>query len=68
MSTDTKGPPLYGLPFGGVAFGALWIAGAFACLFACFINNYLNTPSVPGLELPIANAAAQHRAAPGVQP
>src|SRR5438128_96806 len=32
MSTaeTSKGPPLFGLPFGGVAFGALWIVGAFA--------------------------------------
>jgi hypothetical protein len=75
MSTDTKGPPLFGLPFGGVAFGALWIAGAFAALFGCFISNYLNRPTAPALELAIANAAlapaeaAQHRpAAPAVQP
>jgi hypothetical protein len=70
MSTDTKGPPLYGLPLGGVAFGALWIAGAFAALFTCFINNYLNRASVPATELAIANAAlapaemAEHRPAP----
>ena len=58
MSTDAaKGPPLYGLPFGGVAFGLLWIAGAFAALFYCFASNYINKASVPVVELAIANAA-----------
>jgi len=57
MSTDAKGPPLYGLPFGGVAFGALWIVGAFATLFYCFASNYMNKASVPVQELAIANAA-----------
>ncbi len=70
MSTavTSKGPPLFGLPFGGVAFGALWIAGAFASLFYCFATNYIAKPSVPGEELAIANAAlapaGDHRAAP----
>ena len=69
MSTE-KGPPLYGLPFGGVAFGALWLLGAFSALFYCFATNYINKPSVPVLELAIANAAlapqhagAEHTAA-----
>ena len=64
MSTE-KGPPLFGLPFGGVAFGALWITGAFAALFYCFVTNYMNKPSVPVLELAIANAAmaSEHGAA-----
>jgi hypothetical protein len=59
MSTaaTSKGPPLFGLPFGGVAFGALWIAGAFASLFYCFATNYVKRPSVPAEELAIANAA-----------
>ena len=59
MSTEptSKGPPLFGLPFGGVAFGALWIAGAFASLFYCFATNYIKRPSVPAEELAIANAA-----------
>src|SRR5262249_54953326 len=70
MSTETKGPPLYGLPFGGVFFGALWILGAFITLFACFVGNYLNKPVAPATELAIANAAlapaetAEHRPAP----
>ncbi|HSY38032.1 MAG TPA: hypothetical protein VLA79_00855 [Polyangia bacterium] len=69
MSTDVaKGPPLFGLPFGGVAFGALWIAGAFATLFYCFASNYINKASVPAEELAIANAAlspaADHHATP----
>ncbi len=75
MSTDTKGPPLFGLPFAGVAFGALWIAGAFAALFTCFLNNYLNRAPVPAIELAIANAATtpygivEHRpGVPNVQP
>ncbi|HLK93462.1 MAG TPA: hypothetical protein VKZ18_26465 [Polyangia bacterium] len=75
MSTDTKGPPLFGLPFAGVAFGALWIAGAFTALFTCFLNNYLNTAVPPAKELAIANAAmapaesAPHRPGePAVQP
>jgi hypothetical protein len=69
MSTavTSKGPPLFGLPFGGVAFGALWIAGAFVTLFGCFASNYLNKASVPADELATANAAlapaAEHRAA-----
>jgi hypothetical protein len=42
---------------GGVAFGALWIAGAFASLFYCFATNYINKASVPVEELAIANAA-----------
>jgi hypothetical protein len=58
MSTDVaKGPPLFGLPLGGVAFGALWIAGAFATLFYCFATNYIKKASVPADELAIANAA-----------
>ena len=70
MSTaeTSKGPPLFGLPFRGVAFGALWIAGAFASLFYCFATNYINKASVPADELAIANAAlspaADHRATP----
>lgn len=74
MSTDSidrKGPPLFGLPVAGVGFGALWIAGAFAALFTCFLNNYLNRPSVPAIELPIANAAlapAESPRRPNVQP
>jgi hypothetical protein len=56
MSTE-KGPPLYGLPFGGVAFGALWLLGAFSALFYCFASNYMNKASVPALELAVANAA-----------
>ncbi len=56
MSTE-KGPPLYGLPFGGVAFGLLWLAGAFGSLFYCFATNYMNKASVPVVELAIANAA-----------
>jgi hypothetical protein len=63
MST-AKGPPLFGLPFGGVAFGLLWVAGAFATLFACFCSNYMNKASVPVQELAIASAALapQHSA------
>jgi hypothetical protein len=58
MSTaEAKGPPLFGLPFGGVAFGALWIAGAFVTLFYCFATNYIKKPIVPAEELAIANAA-----------
>jgi hypothetical protein len=57
MSTEAKGPPLYGLPFLGVAFGLLWVAGAFATLFVCFCSNYMNKASVPVQELAIANAA-----------
>jgi hypothetical protein len=72
MSTDSKGPPLFGLPFGGVAFGALWIAGAFAALFGCFISNYRNKAPVPIEELAIANAALAHGEAhaepPAAQP
>ena len=69
MSTDVaKGPPLFGLPFGGVAFGALWIAGAFASLFYCFATNYIKRPVAPVDELAIANAAlaptGDHHAAP----
>jgi hypothetical protein len=70
MSTaaTSKGPPLFGLPFGGVAFGALWIAGAFASLAYCFASNYINKASVPAEELTIANAAlspsGDHHAAP----
>jgi len=69
MSTDVaKGPPLFGLPFGGVAFGALWIAGAFASLFYCFATNYIKRPVAPVDELAIANAAlspaVEHHAAP----
>jgi hypothetical protein len=56
MST-AKGPPLFGLPFGGVAFGLLWVAGAFATLFGCFYSNYMNKASVPVQELAVANAA-----------
>jgi hypothetical protein len=73
MSTE-KGPPLYGLPLGGVAFGCLWLMGAFAALFYCFGSNYINKASVPALELAVANAAlapqhagAEH-AAPAPQP
>ena len=69
MSTaEAKGPPLFGLPFGGVALGALWIAGAFASLFYCFVSNYINKAPVPAEELAIANAAlspaADHHATP----
>jgi hypothetical protein len=69
MSTDVaKGPPLFGLPFKGVAFGALWIAGAFATLFYCFATNYIKKASVPADELATANAAlspaADHPATP----
>jgi hypothetical protein len=69
MSTEVaKGPPLFGLPLGGVAFGALWIAGAFATLFYCFATNYIKKPIVPIEELAIANAAlspvADHHATP----
>jgi hypothetical protein len=69
MSTAaaSKGPPLFGLPFGGVAFGALWIAGAFVTLFYCFATNYIKKASVPAEELAIANAAfapGDHRPAP----
>ncbi|HEY4395156.1 MAG TPA: hypothetical protein VGP64_13885 [Polyangia bacterium] len=56
MSTE-KGPPLFGLPLGGVAFGALWLLGAFGSLFYCFAFNYVNKASVPGIELAVANAA-----------
>ena len=56
MSTE-KGPPLYGLPFGGVAFGALWLLGAFSALFYCFGSNYMNKASVPAIELAVATAA-----------
>jgi hypothetical protein len=75
MSTDTKGPPLYGLPFGGVLFGLAWVGGAFAMLLTCFVSNYMNRASVPATELAIANAALapaetpEHRpAAPAAQP
>jgi hypothetical protein len=72
MSTDTKGPPLFGLPFGGVAFGALWIAGAFAALLGCFVSNYRNKPGNIPEELAISNAALAHgeahAAAPAAQP
>jgi hypothetical protein len=69
MSTaEAKGPPLFGLPFGGVAFGALWVAGAFVTLFYCFATNYIKKPIVPAEELAIANAAlspaADHHATP----
>ena len=70
MSTavTSKGPPLFGLPLGGVAFGALWIAGAFASLFYCFATNYIKKASVPAEELAIANGAlapaGDHRPAP----
>jgi hypothetical protein len=70
MSTavTSKGPPLFGLPFGGVAFGALWIAGAFASLAYCFATNYIKKPIAPADELAIANAAlsppGDHHAAP----
>ncbi|HSS40021.1 MAG TPA: hypothetical protein VLT58_14735 [Polyangia bacterium] len=70
MSTEatSKGPPLFGLPAGGVAFGALWIAGAFASLFYCFATNYMKKASVPAEELAIANAAlspaGDHHATP----
>jgi hypothetical protein len=59
MSTaeTSKGPPLFGLPFGGVALGALWIAGAFVTLFYCFATNFINKASVPREELATANAA-----------
>jgi hypothetical protein len=71
MSTE-KGPPLFGLPFGGVAFGALWLLGAFSALFYCFGSNYLNRASVPAVELAVANAAMapQHaeRPAPAAAP
>jgi len=73
MSTE-KGPPLFGLPLGGVAFGALWLVGAFSSLFYCFATNYINKPSVPALELAVANAAmaAEHggaeHAAPAAAP
>ena len=50
------------------AFGALWIAGAFASLFYCFATNYIKKPIVPAEELAIANAAlspaADHHATP----
>ena len=64
MSTE-KGPPLFGLPVGGVAFGVLWLLGAFSALFYCFGFNYVNKASVPALELAVANAAmgAEHEAA-----
>ena len=39
-------PPRPDLPPVGVAFGMLWLAGAFAALFGCFINNHRNTPPV----------------------
>jgi hypothetical protein len=72
MSTDTKGPPLFGLPAGGVAFGALWIAGAFSALLGCFISNYRNTAPNLTDELAISNAALAHgeahAAAPPAQP
>jgi hypothetical protein len=71
MSTDTKGPPLFGLPVGGVAFGALCVAGAIFCLNLCFFGtNYFAPLPVPAAELAIANAAlgkgepAEHPAAP----
>ena len=70
MSTAvaSKGPPLFGLPFGGVAFGALWIAGAFASLAYCFATNYIKKPIAPAEELAIANAAlspaGDHHATP----
>lgn len=69
MSTE-KGPPLYGLPFGGVAFGALWLIGAFSALFYCFASNYINKASVPALELAVANAALapQHAGAEHAAP
>jgi hypothetical protein len=61
MSTQEKaGPPLFGLPLPGVLLGALWIAGAFAVLFGCFISNHINKASVPAEELAIANAALAH--------
>ena len=61
MSTPEKaGPPLFGLPLPGVLFGAVWIAGAFAVLFYCFISNYINKASVPADELAIANVALAH--------
>ena len=70
MSTAaaSKGPPLFGLPLGGVAFGALWVAGAFASLAYCFATNYIKKPIVPAEELAIANAAlspaGDHHATP----
>jgi hypothetical protein len=70
MSTDTKGPPLFGLPIGGVAFGLLWVAGAVFTLNYCFFGtNYFAPLPVPAVELAIANAAfakadtAEHRPA-----
>jgi hypothetical protein len=55
-------PPVK-LPLAGVAFGALWIAGAFAALIDCFAINYANKPSDPAAELAIANAAMTRAAA-----
>ena len=75
MSTDSKGPPLFGLPPGGVAFGLLWVAGAFFMLFYCFFGtNYFARPVAPGPELAVANAAfakaevAEHPAPPASGP
>ena len=70
MSTaaTSKWPPLFGLPLVGVAFGALWVAGAFVSLAYCFATNYIKKPIVPAEELAIANAAlspaGDHHAAP----
>jgi hypothetical protein len=55
-------PPVK-LPLLGVAFGALWIAGAFAALIDCFAINYANEPDDPGTELAIANAVRTRVAA-----
>ena len=70
MSTaeTAKGPPLFGLPLGGVALGLVFVACAFASLFYCFASNYLNKASVPAEELATANAALAHREAPGPAP
>lgn len=64
-------PPKPDLPPVGVAFGMLWVAGAFAALFGCFINNHRNTPPVPSDELAISNAAmggGEHAPAEHPQP
>lgn len=61
-------PPRPNLPPLGVLFGMLWVAGAFAALFGCFINNYMNTPPVPSDELAITNAAMGGEHAPAEHP
>ncbi|HVV52785.1 MAG TPA: hypothetical protein VHO06_24200 [Polyangia bacterium] len=65
MSTESsKGPPLFGLPLGGVLFGLLWTAGAFFSLFYCFFGtNYFAPEPVPAKELAISNAAFAGEAA-----